>query len=485
MFFFFKFKIRNKKSKFRYITPTLLLRTTEERDSLISSKISLILNQNHIKNVDKDNSIIYSEFLKQFNAEHSVIFQTSDKYYVDQLKLSPNTQKCGHLLKDWSKIPGREVSPQKNPRTTSKVDDTITKSSFESRTECISPDLFESSFGTPEKTPPQSPNRCLSQSLINLSPNKSNSLIKSPDFEDIQLSYSNKSGINHYESFTNDNSIVCDLTQSSDEDEETEKDLMLSSKKNLFDAFEKASKGVSFSMDVDTDSIGDLNVTEYVNNLLTCDRDLSKADDNDGNSSSIKNSQESIVISDEELNYSSIYATPGKRKQSKCKTVTYEISDDEEVEKNPPVLETTSKPSTSTSLLNCFDDSLKSLLEKNSILDQIEKIETKQTSDLNENAVNVTPKTNVTIKTKNVTPAMDYDKMDTPKIVNELNRFGLKPMKRQRGVKLLKYIYETTHPVINLEENSDNEEERAVKRTKTNENVVENVQLMGDAILEG
>lgn len=148
-------------------------------------------------------------------------------------------------------------------------------------------------------------------------------------------------------------------------------------------------------------------------------------------------------------------------------------------------METTSKPSTSTSLLNCFDDSLKSLLEKNSILDQIEKIETKQTSDLNENAVNVTPKTNVTIKTKNVTPAMDYDKMDTPKIVNELNRFGLKPMKRQRGVKLLKYIYETTHPVINLEENSDNEEERAVKRTKTNENVVENVQLMGDAILEG
>ncbi|RZB40783.1 structure-specific endonuclease subunit SLX4, partial [Asbolus verrucosus] len=79
------------------------------------------------------------------------------------------------------------------------------------------------------------------------------------------------------------------------------------------------------------------------------------------------------------------------------------------------------------------------------------------------NKANTTLNGNFLIKTKNITPMANYDEMDTPKIVKELDKFGLKPLKRQRGVKLLKYIYESTHPLVN----DDEGEERVAKKRRT------------------
>lgn len=44
-----------------------------------------------------------------------------------------------------------------------------------------------------------------------------------------------------------------------------------------------------------------------------------------------------------------------------------------------------------------------------------------------------TPNCKYVIKTKNITPMNDYKSMDSPKLVEELSKYGLKPLKRKRG----------------------------------------------------
>ncbi|KAJ8983103.1 hypothetical protein NQ317_001846 [Molorchus minor] len=88
---------------------------------------------------------------------------------------------------------------------------------------------------------------------------------------------------------------------------------------------------------------------------------------------------------------------------------------------------------------------------------------------------NNTPENNFIIKTKNITPMMDYEQLDTPGIIRELQNFGLKPLKRQRGVKLLKYLYEATHPNVDPNEihvSSDEDDQRTVKRRKKLKNKI-------------
>ncbi|KAG5900567.1 hypothetical protein JTB14_022874 [Gonioctena quinquepunctata] len=84
-----------------------------------------------------------------------------------------------------------------------------------------------------------------------------------------------------------------------------------------------------------------------------------------------------------------------------------------------------------------------------------------------------TPSNNFIMKTTDVTPMVNYDQMDTPSIRKELDKFGMKPLKRQRAIKLLKHIYESTHPLVSStgisspDQAEEEVEERAVKRRKT------------------
>lgn len=117
-----------------------------------------------------------------------------------------------------------------------------------------------------------------------------------------------------------------------------------------------------------------------------------------------------------------------------------------------------------------------------------------------------TPENNLIIKTKNITPLANYDEMDTPRITKELEKFGLKPLKRRRGVKLLKYLYECTHPLVGPDEvqelsSEEDDQDRVVKkRKKSNGNGSgvesvriredtfrsdgDNIEIIGDALLE-
>lgn len=110
-----------------------------------------------------------------------------------------------------------------------------------------------------------------------------------------------------------------------------------------------------------------------------------------------------------------------------------------------------------------------------------------------------TPPNNDTflIKTDNITPLPNYMVMDTPKIAGELKKFGLKPLKRKRGVQLLQYLYDVTHPEVPEEKSVDSENaiyhELGVKRRVPSKNadiinslsaVTDKVEIVGDIISE-
>lgn len=78
-----------------------------------------------------------------------------------------------------------------------------------------------------------------------------------------------------------------------------------------------------------------------------------------------------------------------------------------------------------------------------------------------------TPKSNLVIKATDVTPMANYDEMSSPLIRAELDKIGLKPLKRRRGIQLLKYIYETTHPFVDVDAGENSIENKDfVKRQK-------------------
>lgn len=83
------------------------------------------------------------------------------------------------------------------------------------------------------------------------------------------------------------------------------------------------------------------------------------------------------------------------------------------------------------------------------------------------------PHSKVIIKTRNVSPLPDYDGMSTPELHAELDKFGIKRLRRRLGIQLLKYMYEYTHPVVSVEEVEEIEriikERKHKKKTKTKE----------------
>nr|XP_022905221.1 uncharacterized protein LOC111417234 [Onthophagus taurus]XP_022905222.1 uncharacterized protein LOC111417234 [Onthophagus taurus]XP_022905223.1 uncharacterized protein LOC111417234 [Onthophagus taurus] len=149
-------------------------------------------------------------------------------------------------------------------------------------------------------------------------------------------------------------------------------------------------------------------------------------------------SSETICISDEEINYSSIYSTPKTSKKSP--DIVNEIIENP-VDLNTPKL----------------------------IHKRITELSKTLPRKIDENCSS-TPD-NVVIKTRNITPMPNYDRMNTPTIAGELEKVGVKNLKRHRGVQILKHIYYTTHPVVEngsgQNDDSDDGDYRSVKRRKS------------------
>ncbi|CAH1641775.1 unnamed protein product [Spodoptera littoralis] len=57
-------------------------------------------------------------------------------------------------------------------------------------------------------------------------------------------------------------------------------------------------------------------------------------------------------------------------------------------------------------------------------------------------------KSEYVIKTCDVTPMSDYTSMSTPERNKELDKYGLKPFKRKRAIKILTHLYNQMHPTV-------------------------------------
>lgn len=182
-------------------------------------------------------------------------------------------------------------------------------------------------------------------------------------------------------------------------------------------------------------------------------------------SSSTDFNDEVICISDEELNYSSIHSTPFNKRYNK----EFSLLNDEKTKGENINISARNEDIENYSYLEkYYDDQF--YTEYNDLQNNdIEKIyspithprilelSNKKKTPFKETPItfntdglnNISTPSNddVFIKTKNITPMPDYDNMNTPTIAKELERIGVKHLKRHRGVQILKHVYETTHPM--------------------------------------
>lgn len=95
------------------------------------------------------------------------------------------------------------------------------------------------------------------------------------------------------------------------------------------------------------------------------------------------------------------------------------------------------------------DESLETVTEEDRSLNELESADVGGYSSGRE--MKCTPDNSLlTVKSRDVTPMGNYCEMDTPQRHHELDKFGLKPMTRAKSVKILEYIYNATHPVVNV-----------------------------------
>ncbi|XP_066257424.1 structure-specific endonuclease subunit SLX4 [Euwallacea similis] len=201
----------------------------------------------------------------------------------------------------------------------------------------------------------------------------------------------------------------------------------------------------------------DLNVTDYVNNLLSKDNysfeNCAVATNNDHSKEDEHLSwSQGSSIEDEELNYSCYFtrSSPARRYKENESDLDddeiYAVSEkmEESAIRNEPTL-----PSNSPQKIKVIN----------------------------------TPE-NYIIKTRNITPIPDFDSMTTPLIHKELHKVGVKPLKRDRGTKLLKYIYESTHPVVDsvdfVEKCGSDDEGKVIKRRKRAHGTVQKTKSVCD-----
>ncbi|XP_077298389.1 mutagen-sensitive 312 [Arctopsyche grandis] len=75
------------------------------------------------------------------------------------------------------------------------------------------------------------------------------------------------------------------------------------------------------------------------------------------------------------------------------------------------------------------------------------------------------------MKTKNISPMADYKSMNSPSMLKELSKYGLKPLKRKRAIQILEHIYEQTHPLVDASELTNK-----LKRRKLNDALVKSIE---------
>lgn len=139
----------NKKPQWSKRPTELTLRTQNVRDTLTEARVNRVLKYGVLESPNiSEPRLIYevSSFLlndyhdprktlfrKSIEEEHTDI--TLRSYFVDEL-FEPSYVKSGALLKDWSNIPGREATPEKEIAEV--VEEPITKVSEDLKMECLS-----------------------------------------------------------------------------------------------------------------------------------------------------------------------------------------------------------------------------------------------------------------------------------------------------------------------------------------------------------
>ncbi|XP_057653458.1 structure-specific endonuclease subunit SLX4-like isoform X1 [Diorhabda carinulata] len=201
-----------------------------------------------------------------------------------------------------------------------------------------------------------------------------------------------------------------------------------------------------------------------------------------------------IVLSDEELNYSNRISANHKKNIFDLTNFDNTVNDDPDTDYKNEELD-----AIHAELTNKYKPKQVHQNEANSDSSKGSTITTLVESHTNDftpekidnNIENIsTPNENIIIKTNDVTPMPDFDTMDTPNVIAELDKFGIKPLKRRRGIQLLRHIYDSMHPYVNLDNGTtsyEGEDRRIKKRKLTNEfeiNNRENIKIVGTAIIE-
>lgn len=215
--FIFQVTKKRKTSKFRYVTPTLITRTNEDREALITTKISFVLR--HIESAscadnEQPDVEIFSEKIKELYSSKSKItnpnlFNSIDLeeniYSVKSLNLPISKPCCGCLLKNWDDISGRDKSPERVNSTNTETSESNELTSNETtinseklsstRKSCRSPDLFDSDD---ESKPDE-----ISENAICTSP-----IVNAKSNIGLTTVFKSNSGIEHFESVCEDSLIV-------------------------------------------------------------------------------------------------------------------------------------------------------------------------------------------------------------------------------------------------------------------------------------
>lgn len=149
---------KKKSTKFKYVTPVLLMRTEADRQNITQKKIyDILLEASKAQDPEeKEEIVVNSDYLSGLaNKERSIFnknYANEDIFRVSTLSLDIQGTKAGNLLKDWSKIPGRSPSPElifsnAEKLMEDKVQMLISKSKSEGKLSELrspSPDLFAS-----------------------------------------------------------------------------------------------------------------------------------------------------------------------------------------------------------------------------------------------------------------------------------------------------------------------------------------------------
>ncbi|KAL1514392.1 hypothetical protein ABEB36_003657 [Hypothenemus hampei] len=505
------------KNRFKYVTPILMIRTDEDRESIITSKISLILNNSGCMTKEKCSMSLMSSKLTEYFAAKLPIFNMDriyerNNFYVESLNLTKSTTNCGYLLKDWTSIPGREKSPK--TCKTSILHDSFNFNNeeiqLEQRSACrnASPDLFLSD----EEFLNQSYEKSSSEILNNDANFKcgkldlkisSGTIDLTEETSNLKKIESNFYCLDEFEEFiieaniTNEANMKLDM-QIEEKDKHFNCTEILEDNLPINERYSNSSltlkkkycKNTQFKERLGTITTvsdnsarisrgynsNDLNITDYINSLLNREKDnvdtkrrkcetSTELYDESDNVDSIPNSQGSEA-EDEELEYSSHFVfNDFSENDYGCKDICINNGIEENDNKEINILNDT--------LEHCKDDF--------------------------KNPSPITTPGNVIIKTNNVTPMPNYDTMRTPEVHENLDKVGVKPLKRSRGVKLLKYIYEATHPVTDtsLKSDSDDNDDKIIKKRKHDSELTKNdsngiyitahkntIDIIGDALLE-